>query len=89
MSEIVTKLPAAEIEKLLPKPPCPLCKSTNVQGYDGLEWEGDLIAWEPLNCEDCGGTFDCLWQRRGVDADSVKAKGGLNELENEDEQATP
>jgi predicted Zn-ribbon and HTH transcriptional regulator len=68
----IIRLPAAEIDKLIPKPPCPLCKSDNVQGYDGLEWEGGLLAWEPLNCEDCGATFDMLWSRHGIDQDSIK-----------------
>ena len=53
------------------KPVCPTCGSENANGYEGIEY-GDEVSFEPMECDDCGTTFDCLWIRAGID--DVKPK---------------
>ena len=55
-----------------PKPVCPTCGSENANGYCGIKY-GDLVSFEPpMECDDCGTTFRCLWTRAGLD--NVKPK---------------
>ena len=54
-----------------PKPVCPTCGSENANGYEGIEY-GDEVSFEPMECDDCGTTFHCLWIRPGID--DVKPK---------------
>ncbi len=49
-----------------PNPACPVCKSQRTNGYEGIEY-GDSISFEPMECDDCGTEFDCLWTRAGID----------------------
>ena len=48
------------------KPICPTCSSENTNGYEGIIY-GDEISLEPMECDDCGATFDCLWSRAGIE----------------------
>ena len=36
---------------------CPICKSTNVHSYDGIQSEGGYYAWTDRICEDCKATW--------------------------------
>jgi formate dehydrogenase maturation protein FdhE len=49
-----------------PKPVCPTCGSENTNGYWGIEY-GELVTFEPMECDDCDTRFDCLWTRAGVE----------------------
>ena len=59
---------------LKPKPNCPVCKSQNTNGYEGVEY-GDLECFEPMACDDCGATWHQLWVRGGIE--EIKTKTGL------------
>jgi hypothetical protein len=48
------------------KPACPTCGSENANGYEGIEYD-DLVSFEPMECDDCGTRFDCLWIRAGIE----------------------
>jgi hypothetical protein len=49
-----------------PKPVCPICGSDNTNGYDGIEYDYE-VSFEPMECDDCGTKFDCLWTRAGIE----------------------
>jgi hypothetical protein len=53
------------------KPVCPTCGSKNANGYWGMQYD-DEVPFEPMECDDCGTTFNCLWVRAGID--DVKSK---------------
>ena len=48
------------------KPACPTCGSENANSYESIEY-GDLVCFKPMQCDDCGTKFDCLWTRAGVE----------------------
>jgi transposase-like protein len=49
-----------------PNPACPTCGSEHTNSYDGIEYD-DLIAFQSMECDDCGTKFDCLWTRAGIE----------------------
>ena len=53
------------------KPNCPVCGSENAYGYDGVEY-GDLECFEPMECNDCGATWNQIWVRGLIE--DIKAK---------------
>ncbi len=63
-SDMSTEIIAAQ------KPVCATCGSVNTNGYVGIEY-GE-VSFEPMECDDCGTTFHCLWTRAGLD--NVKPK---------------
>jgi transposase-like protein len=59
---------------LKPKPNCPVCGSPNANGYHGVAYD-DLMCIEPMECDDCGATWNQLWVRGGID--DIEAKNPL------------